>query len=75
MIIELKKENISYIHIEKLGLVASVGRTEKDAKRLGLNTLSIDSGMGIVVGAQLHTDGYVDHARLVIDEDLHQSTL
>jgi len=66
MIIELKKENISYIHIEKLGLVAS------DAKRLGL---SIDSGMGIVVGAQLHTDGYVDHARLVIDEDLHQSTL
>jgi hypothetical protein len=69
MIIELKKENISYIHIEKLGLVAS------DAKRLGLNTLSIDSGMGIVVGAQLHTDGYVDHARLVIDEDLHQSTL
>jgi dihydrolipoamide dehydrogenase len=48
---------------------ASVGLTEKDAKRLGLNTYSVDSEMGIVVGAQLHTDGYVGHARLVIDED------
>jgi len=36
--------------------VASVGLTEKDAKRLGLKTRSIDSEMGIVVGAQLHTD-------------------
>ena len=43
--------------------VASVGLTEKDAKHL--NTRSIDSEMGIVVGAQLHTDGYVGHARLV----------
>ena len=48
---------------------ASVGLTEKDAKGLGLNTYSVDSEMGIVVGAQLHTDGYVGHARLVIDED------
>jgi dihydrolipoamide dehydrogenase len=51
--------------------VASVGLTEKDAKRLGLNTYLVDSEMGIVVGAQLHTDGYVGHARLVIDEDKH----
>lgn len=51
--------------------VASVGLTEKEAKRLGLNIRSIDSEMGIVVGAQLHTDGYVGHARLVIDEDKH----
>ena len=51
--------------------VASMGLTEKDAKRLGLNTRSIDSEMGIVVGAQLHTEGYVGHARLVIDEDKH----
>jgi pyruvate/2-oxoglutarate dehydrogenase complex dihydrolipoamide dehydrogenase (E3) component len=50
---------------------ASVGLTEKDVKRLGLNTYSVDSEMGIVVGAQLHTDGYVGHARLVIDEDKH----
>ena len=49
--------------------VASVGLTEKEAKRSGLNTYSVDSEMGIVVGAQLHTDGYVGHARLVIDED------
>ena len=51
--------------------VASVGLTEKDAKHLGLNTRSIDSEMSTVVGAQLHTDGYVGHARLVIDEDKH----
>jgi dihydrolipoamide dehydrogenase len=51
--------------------VASVGLTEEDAKRSGLNTYSVDSEMGIVVGAQLHTDGYVGHARLVIDEDKH----
>lgn len=51
--------------------MASVGLTEKDAKRLGLKIRSIDSEMDIVVGAQLHTDGYVGHARLVIDEDKH----
>jgi pyruvate/2-oxoglutarate dehydrogenase complex dihydrolipoamide dehydrogenase (E3) component len=51
--------------------VASVGLTEKDAKRLGLNTHLVDSEMGMVVGAQLHTDGYVGNARLVIDEDKH----
>jgi dihydrolipoamide dehydrogenase len=51
--------------------VASVGLTEEDAKRSGLNTYSVDSEMGIVVGAQLHTDGYVGHAKLVIDEDKH----
>jgi len=51
--------------------VASVGLTEKDAKRLGLKARSIDSEMGMVVGAQLHTDGYVGHARLVIDKDKH----
>lgn len=49
--------------------VASVGLTDKYAKRLGLNTRSVDSEMGMVVGAQLHTDGYVGHARLVIDKD------
>lgn len=51
--------------------MASVGLTEKDAKHLGLKTRSSDSEMGIVVGAQLHTDGYVGNARLVIDEDKH----
>jgi len=45
--------------------------TEKDAKRLRLNTRSVDSEMGIAVGAQLHTDGYIGHARLVIEEDKH----
>lgn len=49
--------------------VASVGLTEQSAKGLGLNTHSVGSEIGTVDGAKLHTDGYVGHARLVIDED------
>jgi pyruvate/2-oxoglutarate dehydrogenase complex dihydrolipoamide dehydrogenase (E3) component len=49
--------------------VASVGLTERDAKGLGLNTRTIDSEIGTVVGAQLKADGYVGHAKLIIDED------
>lgn len=51
--------------------VASVGLTERDAKGLGLNTRSFDSEIGEVDGAQLKVDGYVGHARLIIDEDKH----
>jgi len=51
--------------------VASVGLTENDAKALGLNLRSVDAEIGSVVGAQLHTEGYVGHAKLVIDEDKH----
>lgn len=51
--------------------VASVGLTEKDAKALGLNARSVDAEIGTVVGAQLHTEGYVGHAKLVIDENKH----
>jgi pyruvate/2-oxoglutarate dehydrogenase complex dihydrolipoamide dehydrogenase (E3) component len=49
--------------------VASVGLTERSAKDSGLNTCSVDSDIGTVDGAKLHTDGYVGHARLIIDED------
>jgi pyruvate/2-oxoglutarate dehydrogenase complex dihydrolipoamide dehydrogenase (E3) component len=49
--------------------VASVGLTERSAKDSGLNTCSGDSDIGTVDGAKLHTDGYVGHARLIIDED------
>ena len=49
--------------------VASVGLTENEAKGLGLVTRSVDAEIGAVVGAMLHTEGYVGHARLVIDED------
>jgi pyruvate/2-oxoglutarate dehydrogenase complex dihydrolipoamide dehydrogenase (E3) component len=48
--------------------VASVGLTERDAKGLGLNTRSVDSDIGMLPGAQLKEEGYVGHARLVIDE-------
>lgn len=51
--------------------VASVGSTEKDAKALGLNALSVDAEIGTVVGSQLHLEGYVGRAKLVIDEDRH----
>ena len=51
--------------------VASVGLTERDAKSLGLNIRSVDSEIGEVDGAQLKADGYIGHARLVIDEDKH----
>jgi pyruvate/2-oxoglutarate dehydrogenase complex dihydrolipoamide dehydrogenase (E3) component len=49
--------------------VAFVGLTEQSTKGLGLNTCSVDSEIGSVDGAKLHTDGYVGHARLIIDED------
>jgi pyruvate/2-oxoglutarate dehydrogenase complex dihydrolipoamide dehydrogenase (E3) component len=49
--------------------VASVGLTEQSAKDLGLNTRSVDSDIGTLPGAQLKEEGYVGHARLIIDED------
>ncbi|HYZ59032.1 MAG TPA: NAD(P)/FAD-dependent oxidoreductase [Nitrososphaeraceae archaeon] len=49
--------------------VASVGLTEREAKDLRLKVRSFDSEIGEVDGAQLKEEGYVGHARLVIDED------
>lgn len=49
--------------------VASVGLTEQAAKDLGLKIRMVASEMGSVMGAQLHTDGYVGQLRLIIDED------
>lgn len=49
--------------------VASVGLTEHSAKGLGLNTHSVDSKIGSIDGAKLHTDGYIGNARLIINED------
>ncbi len=49
--------------------VASVGLTEQGAKGLGLNTRPVDSEIGILEGAKLRADGYVGHARLIVDED------
>jgi pyruvate/2-oxoglutarate dehydrogenase complex dihydrolipoamide dehydrogenase (E3) component len=49
--------------------VASVGLIERDAKDLGLNTRSVDSDIGNLPGAQLKEEGYVGHARLIVDED------
>jgi pyruvate/2-oxoglutarate dehydrogenase complex dihydrolipoamide dehydrogenase (E3) component len=51
--------------------VASVGLTEREAKDLGLKVRSFDSEIGEVDGAQLKEEGYVGHARLIIDEDKH----
>ena len=49
--------------------VASVGLIEQDAKDLGLNIRSVDSDIGNLPGAQLKEEGYVGHARLIVDED------
>lgn len=49
--------------------VASVGLMEQDAKDLGLNIRSVDSDIGNLPGAQLKEEGYVGHARLIVDED------
>jgi pyruvate/2-oxoglutarate dehydrogenase complex dihydrolipoamide dehydrogenase (E3) component len=51
--------------------IASVGLTEQSAKNLKLNVRAVDHEMGTLEGAKLHTDEYIGHARIIIDEDRH----
>jgi pyruvate/2-oxoglutarate dehydrogenase complex dihydrolipoamide dehydrogenase (E3) component len=48
--------------------VASVGRTEREARDAGLEVRVIDYDLGAVAGAALQRDGYSGRARLVVDE-------
>lgn len=48
--------------------VATVGLTEAEARRKGLNVRVVDCDMDGIPGAALHTDGYSGHARIVVDE-------
>lgn len=49
--------------------IASVGLTEQDAKNLKLGVRAVDHDMSTLEGAKLHTDGYIGHARIIVDED------
>lgn len=48
--------------------VASVGLTEKAARRAGYDIRVVDYDLGWVAGASLHADGYRGQARMVVDE-------
>lgn len=47
--------------------VASVGLTEAQARAAGHPVRTVEYAMGNVSGAALHADGYVGHAKLVVD--------
>lgn len=49
--------------------IATVGLTEQAARARGMNVRAADYDLGMVDGAKLHTDGYLGHARIIVDED------
>jgi dihydrolipoamide dehydrogenase len=49
--------------------VATVGLTESQARKRGLDIRVIDCDMDGIPGAGLHTDGYAGHARIIVDEN------
>ncbi|HVN10920.1 MAG TPA: FAD-dependent oxidoreductase, partial [Kineosporiaceae bacterium] len=49
--------------------VASVGRTEAEARSAGLAVRTVEYDIGGVTGATLLADGYRGRAKLVVDED------
>src|SRR5215831_20048027 len=51
--------------------IASVGFTEKDARRVNINVRSVDYEIDTLQGASLHTDGYTGRARIIVNEDRH----
>jgi pyruvate/2-oxoglutarate dehydrogenase complex dihydrolipoamide dehydrogenase (E3) component len=51
--------------------IASIGLTEESAHSLKINVRAVDSEIGTLPGAQLHTDGYDGQAKIVVDEDRH----
>lgn len=51
--------------------VATVGRTEQQARDDGLTVRTVDYDIGSVAGATLYADDYAGHARIVVDEERH----
>ena len=51
--------------------IASVGFTEKAARSLKINVRAVDYEIDTLQGANLHTDGYTGHARIIVNEDRH----
>lgn len=47
--------------------VASVGKTEAEAREAGVAVRAVEADIGAVAGASLHADGYTGRAKLVID--------
>ncbi len=48
--------------------VASVGRTEVEARAAGIAVRAVEYDIGDVAGASLYADGYAGHAKLVVDD-------
>lgn len=48
--------------------VASVGRTEAQARAAGLAVRTVEYDLGAVAGAALYADGYQGRAKIVVDE-------
>ncbi len=51
--------------------IASVGLTEEGARSLKINVRVVDYEIDTLQGANLHTDGYTGHARIIVNEDRH----
>jgi dihydrolipoamide dehydrogenase len=51
--------------------VAAVGLSEQGARASGIGVRTVDYPLGDVAGAALFADGYVGHARVVVDEKRH----
>jgi pyruvate/2-oxoglutarate dehydrogenase complex dihydrolipoamide dehydrogenase (E3) component len=51
--------------------IASVGFTEKDARRLNINVRAEDYEIDTLQRASLHTDGYTGRAKIIVNEDRH----
>jgi len=49
--------------------VASVGRTEAEARKDGVNVRAVSYEIGNVAGGSLYADGYTGTAKIVVDED------
>jgi len=49
--------------------VASVGRTEEEARNDGLKVRAVSYEIGNVAGGSLYADGYTGTAKIVVDED------
>ena len=49
--------------------VASVGRTEDEARSAGIRVRAVEYDIGSVAGASLLADGYRGRAKIVVDED------
>ncbi|HVX43081.1 MAG TPA: NAD(P)/FAD-dependent oxidoreductase [Mycobacteriales bacterium] len=48
--------------------VASVGRTEAEARAAGISVRTVEYDMGSIAGASVYADGYSGRAKLIVDD-------